>query len=998
MDDIEIRVPFNQLVDFVYYKTAKIGEGNSPNQVWWDPGNGSFYVWNGNQNSCFPWVEVDLPGDPSIRIIPEAVFPTNQEFLEEEATVPVGTIVQIASVVGLNGQSKIAGISKELQGLGSIVISKDQSGAYWNIVELFYPNPSEFGRDAEILPFYSPVRIRNAKTLGSPFLGVKVENLGFEIDKEVEVTLIKNERSDFWSIVPSSSLKFVGRTRLFPGTGEAPDGEIIQEGDRVSVYYYNRWEYVLGEWVLQGDWVDINTGLSTSPPSSVVNYGSVVVYCDGVTMASGESRSTDHYSFSYTVDTNTGELVFSYSALDTAGAAILPKVEISDSINGAFRYDISEYVFGGRVYRMFPSLADTMTPLRVYREHPLMAVDGDYDQGSGEVANPFLVGRNLGPSTSGWNKYSILLPLNYERRGKEWSRATKLCQGFGTNTGDTESVHMVPSVNSSEVKIYEELLLRSEDPSRYSYVYQEPYLFSGMQSAGDSYDAPWQNSAILPGGKRIGNWEPSRIEEYDPLANRKVVTEEDGYGLWAGNYCKVFRCNDLSRFFFRDTLDGNIEILEQPIWDSSIYRYPQIVSSEDPSYGADPNDFNIQYGLFVAGNSVAGDCVFDVYDPLSLPIDENEPPEPSPTARGAYLRGGVSLTTQTPFAAAVAPGRSLSIQVAVSGSLPSVPASAPGASLGDSVSFVGGGVSVIVQGPPGASLEISVYLLPGNAKGAAVAPGRSFSVGAAIAGGGASANSPWTPAAISTALWLDAADSGTISLNGSNVSQWNDKSGNGYHMLQGTATNQPTYTDIGGGLSVLTFGGNDAMGTAGAAPLPLSTHSFFVVFRQLVEDDYNGVFIAAPSSGNDYEQTTAKTWTCAPEGGVGFTSAGSTGISYRLNAPSDSGIADLAVYSEVVGGTTGVMYKNGTQSSTDTSFTAFAATSTGPVIIGARGNGGVIGYSSNMLDGDIREIVYLGSAASTELRQTIEGYLSHKWGLTANLPGGHPYKTNPPLL
>jgi hypothetical protein len=35
----------------------------------------------------------------------------------------------------------------------------------------------------------------------------------------------------------------------------------------------------------------------------------------------------------------------------------------------------------------------------------------------------------------------------------------------------------------------------------------------------------------------------------------------------------------------------------------------------------------------------------------------------------------------------------------------------------------------------------------------------------------------WNPSMISTALWLDAADVATVTLNGSTVSQWNDKSG-----------------------------------------------------------------------------------------------------------------------------------------------------------------------------------------------------------------------------
>lgn len=51
----------------------------------------------------------------------------------------------------------------------------------------------------------------------------------------------------------------------------------------------------------------------------------------------------------------------------------------------------------------------------------------------------------------------------------------------------------------------------------------------------------------------------------------------------------------------------------------------------------------------------------------------------------------------------------------------------------------------------------------------------------------------WTPAAIPTALWLDASDAGTITLNGATVSQWADKSGNSANALQSTAANQPSW-------------------------------------------------------------------------------------------------------------------------------------------------------------------------------------------------------------
>ena len=53
-------------------------------------------------------------------------------------------------------------------------------------------------------------------------------------------------------------------------------------------------------------------------------------------------------------------------------------------------------------------------------------------------------------------------------------------------------------------------------------------------------------------------------------------------------------------------------------------------------------------------------------------------------------------------------------------------------------------------------------------------------------------------------LWLDAADSSTVTLNSGNVSEWLDKSGNGRNAAQTTAANQPAYTQNGlNGLPVL---------------------------------------------------------------------------------------------------------------------------------------------------------------------------------------------------
>jgi hypothetical protein len=57
----------------------------------------------------------------------------------------------------------------------------------------------------------------------------------------------------------------------------------------------------------------------------------------------------------------------------------------------------------------------------------------------------------------------------------------------------------------------------------------------------------------------------------------------------------------------------------------------------------------------------------------------------------------------------------------------------------------------------------------------------------------------WRPDELgaSLALWLDAEDAASITLNGSTVSQWRDKSGNGRHVSQSTASAQPEFAATG---------------------------------------------------------------------------------------------------------------------------------------------------------------------------------------------------------
>lgn len=77
--------------------------------------------------------------------------------------------------------------------------------------------------------------------------------------------------------------------------------------------------------------------------------------------------------------------------------------------------------------------------------------------------------------------------------------------------------------------------------------------------------------------------------------------------------------------------------------------------------------------------------------------------------------------------------------------------------------------------------------------------------------------------------WWDSQDTSTITLNGTTVSEWRDKSGNGYHMAQATAANQPLY-------AASVFGTKTALRFSNVAAQNLSTNA---IYMDVIGDDTN---------------------------------------------------------------------------------------------------------------------------------------------------------------
>jgi hypothetical protein len=217
-------------------------------------------------------------------------------------------------------------------------------------------------------------------------------------------------------------------------------------------------------------------------------------------------------------------------------------------------------------------------------------------------------------------------------------------------------------------------------------------------------------------------------------------------------------------------------------------------------------------------------------------------------------------------------------------------------------------------------------------------------------------------------LWLDGADTSSMTLSGSTITQWNDKSGNGKNAV---STGTPTYL-TGGGVN---FNGSSYFLNQ-TFTMNLSQRSIFIVMQETSRSIYSGIltFIPTPNSGSDQSLLTVET-----TNGVEFL-AGDSGYSSVLG---NSSLIAKGIYNDNMSVTTGSGYFNGTNA-TNRNASSAAGTSSG-YTVGGRWQAGSMS-ASYRLNGVIYEIIIFNIAVTTSERQQVEGYLAHKWGIQTSLP------------
>ena len=259
---------------------------------------------------------------------------------------------------------------------------------------------------------------------------------------------------------------------------------------------------------------------------------------------------------------------------------------------------------------------------------------------------------------------------------------------------------------------------------------------------------------------------------------------------------------------------------------------------------------------------------------------------------------------------------------------------------------------------------------------------------------------------ISTALWLDAADAGTIFASGSEVTQINDKSGNGRNFTSTSGTRPSTGIATLNSKNILSFDA-DFLTSASAASTWKFLHdstgsSVFAIVKFGASSNPDAAYSLMGTNGFSslntgltisYDDRVSQSRNnsiliFATLSQVGLfvlnnlaqdsVTPNNVQIISALTDPGNATAANRSIIRVNAGSELKNSIANSTSSTDNPTFTLQI---------------GSTGASTAPLTGELAEIICISGIASTTNRQRIEGYLAHKWGLTANLPSDHPYKT-----
>jgi len=239
---------------------------------------------------------------------------------------------------------------------------------------------------------------------------------------------------------------------------------------------------------------------------------------------------------------------------------------------------------------------------------------------------------------------------------------------------------------------------------------------------------------------------------------------------------------------------------------------------------------------------------------------------------------------------------------------------------------------------------------------------------------------------LSLSLWLDSSDpngDGSLLTNNSSINIWYDKSGYNRNAIIEIFSNCGIATiqnNIKNGLPIIRFTGNQRYFVTYPS-FPNTAYTIFTI--QFCNTNTNSLQRLISGSDHDFSLFVgAKSNNVATFTG----NANESWNDLNENIPNVNNIGSWVLVATVVDGNVLKPYVNGTLQNSKLGTTqTFNNLYIGGTFLG-----------NQYWNGDVGDIMIFNENLIDSNRQSVEGYLSWKWGLQNNLPSNHPYKNNPP--